>query len=148
MSFLATIIWCQLSCFAVSMYDAEHDVLLHILPIPWRSKSELNREGVFLLWLVLHHKLFLRPLIPALRGKKSGLRQILEMGKSLTDYLVLDSTPQTNWVGVGYPSLALALALLLLVKLTSSFHYNAGHTYTMQELVKEVTLKNHSNERH
>ena len=22
--------------------------------------------------------------------------------------------------------------------------YNAGHTYTMQELVKEVTLKNHS----
>ena len=35
-------------------------------------------------------------------------------------------------------------SLLLLVKLTSSFltiHYNAGHTYTMQELVKEVTLK-------
>ena len=30
-----------------------------------------------------------------------------------------------------------------LVKLTLSFvtiHYNAGHTYTMQELVKEVTL--------
>ena len=23
-------------------------------------------------------------------------------------------------------------------------HYNAGHTYTMQELVKEVTLKNHN----
>ena len=37
------------------------------------------------------------------------------------------------------------LTLLLLVKLTSSFHYNAGHTYRMQELVKEVTLKNHSN---
>ena len=36
--------------------------------------------------------------------------------------------------------------LLLLVKLT--FHYNAGHTYTMQELVKEVTLKNHSNNGH
>ena len=33
------------------------------------------------------------------------------------------------------------------VKLTSSFltiHYNAGHTYRMQEMVKEVTLKNHS----
>ena len=32
--------------------------------------------------------------------------------------------------------------------LTSSFvtiHYNAGHTYTMQELVKEVTLIKHSN---
>ena len=25
------------------------------------------------------------------------------------------------------------------------FHYNAGHTYTVQELVKEVTLINHSN---
>ena len=40
------------------------------------------------------------------------------------------------------------LTLLLLVKLTLSFltiHYNADHTYTMQELVKEVTLKNHSN---
>ena len=24
-------------------------------------------------------------------------------------------------------------------------HYNAGHTYTVQELVIEVTLKNHSN---
>ena len=37
---------------------------------------------------------------------------------------------------------------LLLVKLTISFvtiHYNAGHTYKMQELVKEVTLINHSN---
>ena len=40
------------------------------------------------------------------------------------------------------------LTLLLLVKLTLShltIHYNAGHTYTMQELVKEVTLINHSN---
>ena len=40
------------------------------------------------------------------------------------------------------------LTVLLLVKLTLSFvtiHYNAGHTYTMQELVKEVTLINHSN---
>ena len=33
-------------------------------------------------------------------------------------------------------------------KLTLSFvtiHYHAGHTYAMQELVKEVTLINHSN---
>ena len=29
-------------------------------------------------------------------------------------------------------------------KLTLSIHYNAGHTYTMQELVKEVTLIKHS----
>ena len=37
------------------------------------------------------------------------------------------------------------LTFLLLVKLTSfvTMHYNAGHTYTMQELVKEVTLINH-----
>ena len=28
---------------------------------------------------------------------------------------------------------------------TVTIHYNAGHTYTMQELVKEVTLINHSN---
>ena len=26
-----------------------------------------------------------------------------------------------------------------------TIHYNADHTYTMQELVKEVTLKNHTN---
>ena len=37
------------------------------------------------------------------------------------------------------------LTLLLLVKLTSFAHYNAGHTYTMQELDKVVTLVNHSN---
>ena len=40
------------------------------------------------------------------------------------------------------------LTLLLRVKLTSSFltiHYNAGHTYTMQEMVKEVTLIDHRN---
>ena len=37
------------------------------------------------------------------------------------------------------------VTLLLLVKLTLSLHYNAGHTYTVQELVKEVTLINHSN---
>ena len=40
------------------------------------------------------------------------------------------------------------LTLLIIVKLTISFvtiHYNAGHTYTMQELVKEVTVINHSN---
>ena len=42
------------------------------------------------------------------------------------------------------------LTPLFLVKLTLSFltiHYNADHTRTMQELVKEVTLKNHSNNR-
>ena len=39
----------------------------------------------------------------------------------------------------------LLLTLLLLVELTSSFLTNAGHTYTVQELVKEVTLKNHGN---
>ena len=32
------------------------------------------------------------------------------------------------------------LTLLLLEKLTLSFVSNAGHTYTMQELVKQVTL--------
>ena len=37
------------------------------------------------------------------------------------------------------------LTLSLLVKLTLSIHYYAGHTSTMQELVKEVTLKSHSN---
>ena len=40
------------------------------------------------------------------------------------------------------------LTLLFLVKLTLSFltiHYNADHTFTMQELVKEVKLKHHSN---
>ena len=34
---------------------------------------------------------------------------------------------------------------LLTLLLLSNNTYNAGHTYTMQVLVKEVTLKNHSN---
>ena len=37
------------------------------------------------------------------------------------------------------------LTLLLLVKMISSFRYNAGHTDRMQEMIKQVTLKNHSN---
>ena len=53
-----------------------------------------------------------------------------------------------NWsVYWKYKEVIFLLTLLLLAKLTSflTIHYNAGHTYTVQELVKEVTLKNHSN---
>ena len=41
-----------------------------------------------------------------------------------------------NWSSYNF-----LLTLLLLVELTSSFHIiaNAGHTYRMQEMVKEVT---------
>ena len=42
--------------------------------------------------------------------------------------------------GLPTGSIMKLLTLLLLVRLTLSIHYNAGHTYTMQELVKEVTL--------
>ena len=48
----------------------------------------------------------------------------------------------------GLPTGSIMKYNFFLVKLTLSFltiHYNADHTYTMQELVKEVTLKNHSN---
>ena len=50
--------------------------------------------------------------------------------------------------GLPTGSIMKLLTLLLLVKLTLSFvtiHYNAGHTYTMQELVKEVAVINHGN---
>ena len=43
--------------------------------------------------------------------------------------------------GLPTRNMTFLLTLLLYVKLTSSFHYNAGHTYRMQ-MVKEVTLKN------
>ena len=89
--------------FAVAMYDVEHDIVAHVLRLPWRNKTALQRDGVFLLWLFLHHKLFLRPLGPAMLRNKSGLQQILEVGQSLTDFLVLNCTPQTSWLGVGYP---------------------------------------------
>ena len=37
--------------------------------------------------------------------------------------------------------------MIFLTRRANTFliRYNASHTYTMQELVKEVTLKNHSN---
>ena len=49
--------------------------------------------------------------------------------------------------GLPTGSIIFLLTLSLLVKLTLSsvtIHYNAGHTYIMQELVKEVTLINNA----
>ena len=56
-------------------------------------------------------------------------------------------------MGTGLPtrSIISSLTLLLLVKLTSSFLtilYKQSYLYTMQELVKEVTLINHTRNAH
>ena len=47
--------------------------------------------------------------------------------------------------GLPTGSIILLLTFLLLVELTSSFHIIVQAIYTMHELVKDVTLKNHSN---
>ena len=47
---------------AVAFYDAEYDVLMHVLPLKWREKRSVHKASVCFLWMVLYHQLFLRPL--------------------------------------------------------------------------------------
>ena len=48
----------------VAFYDPVHDVLMYVLTTPWFDghKSRFEKEGMLLLWLCLHHRLFLRQL--------------------------------------------------------------------------------------
>lgn len=47
---------------ALAFYDAESDVLIHVLPLAWRDRNELIIRSVCLLWMALHFMLFLKPI--------------------------------------------------------------------------------------
>ena len=47
--------------FAAVLYDCESDILLHLHPVMWwdHSTYQFVETGVTLLWLLIHHSLFL-----------------------------------------------------------------------------------------
>ena len=87
---------------ALAFYDAESDVLIHVLPLPWRDRNELIIGRVCLLWMALHFMLFLKP-VPKEWQMRSGLREILAHSGALSAYEVLESTSVHYWVESGFP---------------------------------------------
>lgn len=87
---------------ALAFYDAETDVLIHVLPLPWRDRNGLKIGRVCLLWMALHFMLFLKP-IPTEWQMRSGLQAILEHSRALSDYEALESTAVHYWVESGFP---------------------------------------------
>lgn len=89
---------------AIAVYDAEFDILLHILPIAWREKLHLREPAIVVLWLAIHYRLFLRPPNDQLKLHKSGLYKILSHANALSDYRMLDARSVRSWVGLTYPN--------------------------------------------
>ena len=93
----------------IAAYDARCDVLIYSNPITWLDlrSSSFRLEGLLILWLALHHRLFLRQVVgdePA-----SGLQNILDQAGALHRYRQLASMNVKGWPGlqltVGVPRL-------------------------------------------
>ena len=89
---------------AFAFYDAEHDVMIHILPLKWRERQLLVERGLVLLWMLLHFDLLLRPLSLSALNNKAKLHCLLEAGQALDSFRALASSSVTRWMGISYPS--------------------------------------------
>ena len=88
---------------AAAIYDAEFDVLLHILSLRWRQGRRLRKAYVCLLWLILHHRLFIRPLSDGWKRKRSGLCDIFTNACAIDEYRQLRSTTVKMWTTFSFP---------------------------------------------
>ena len=78
----------------VAMYDSNLDILLTSDPVQWLDMEmrRLTGPGIVFLWLVLHHRLFLRGLDDhASKLSKAGLHRIFTDAEALEAYRMLDS---------------------------------------------------------
>ena len=88
-------------CVMAVLYDCREDILLTSERVSWLEvdDQQLSRPGIFLLWLLLHHKLFMKPLdkdsIEEL--EVAGLLKIFTESKALDDYKKLNSHNVSNW---------------------------------------------------
>ena len=57
--------------FIAALYDCRRDVLLHLKPVVWFHEGRFMESAIFLLWLFLHHKIFLSRLADVTEGYKS-----------------------------------------------------------------------------
>ena len=83
------------------LYDCREDILLTSERVSWLEvdDQQLSRPGIVLLWLLLHHKLFMKPLDKAniQELEVAGLLQIFNEAKALDDYKKLNSQHVSNW---------------------------------------------------
>ena len=78
-------------------YDASSDILLHSVPTPWLDfrSNQFNLTGLFLLWLGLHHRLFLRRTTG--EDPHSGLHERLTRDGALEHFQQLSSMNVKYW---------------------------------------------------
>ena len=87
--------------FIASLYDCHMDILLHLHPVLWLNEDGSFTESVVaLLWLLLHHKLFLYKFIDFCINYKSGLIDLFKntnvlhtyrLYQALSDYTIFGS---------------------------------------------------------
>ena len=92
--------------FCASLYDCVNDVLLHMQEVKWVDfiEKKLIKPAVFLLWLILNHKLFLKKLAPKFIEYKSELHRIFREAGFLEDYNNLYQLDVMDWVSLSLPS--------------------------------------------
>ena len=84
-----------------ALYDCQSDVLLSRPPeVTWLNRQDrtLDRCGVVLLWLLLHHSLFLKRL-SGVNLKRAELLRNFANGGALEHYLNLASHHVASWPG-------------------------------------------------
>ena len=85
------------------VYDCTTDTMLQLLPLPWidMPKRRLVQHGVVVMWLLLHHRLFLKQL-PTGSLPRAGLTDIFERSGALLDYTRLRDYHVINWPQRGW----------------------------------------------
>ena len=84
------------------LYDCTEDILLTSERVSWLEvdDQQLSRPGFFLLWLLLHHKPFMKPLDKDNIEQElqvAGLLKIFAESKALDDNKKLNSQHVSNW---------------------------------------------------
>ena len=82
----------------LSLYDCSSDIMLHSRPIMWLDfrAGQFKLEGILLLWLALHHRLFLK----RVTGDEpcSGLHERLRRDGALAHFQALYSMSVKHWL--------------------------------------------------
>ena len=87
-----------------SLYDCHMDILFHLHPVLWLNEDGTFTESVVvLLWLLLHHKLFLCKLIDSCISYKSGLIDLFKNTNVLHTYQALNDYNIFGWLNKQIP---------------------------------------------
>ena len=81
------------------LYDCHVDVMLKIFPLRWMNFGNkcYNMHGIFVLWLLLHHRLFLKNLADYARLPKAQVLKIFRQLGSLSMYQSLTNYKRAWW---------------------------------------------------